>query len=226
MSDDSHSSDANIVDLGLVSTSSSHDINSGAIVIDVNNPTEPERKARFKRERYKKLLHDIFWILRNPKKAGIAVIHSLYCNILISAKKIGRTCGLIFLPWKDLLISLYDFKTASHRATTEEECPPTIYEPGDPGKPLFRLGASALYQSGEKLQFCSLCQIWKPLRTKHCRSCKKCVRLYDHHCPWLGVCVAERNRPHFLWYLGLESLALVWVIYEVIQSKNYTQSVC
>lgn len=30
-------------------------------------------------------------------------------------------------------------------------------------------------------KLCTVCNIEQPLRTKHCRSCKKCVGTYDHH---------------------------------------------
>lgn len=35
-------------------------------------------------------------------------------------------------------------------------------------------------------KFCTVCNLEQPLRTKHCRSCRKCVATYDHHCPWVG----------------------------------------
>lgn len=41
-------------------------------------------------------------------------------------------------------------------------------------------------------KFCTQCNIEQPLRTKHCRSCKKCVSTYDHHCPWVGNCIGEK----------------------------------
>jgi hypothetical protein len=53
------------------------------------------------------------------------------------------------------------------------------------------------------LRFCTQCLIDMPLRARHCRMCQKCVSTYDHHCPWLGNCVGERNRKHFYAYLWL-----------------------
>lgn len=58
-------------------------------------------------------------------------------------------------------------------------------------------------------RFCTVCYIEQPLRAKHCRECGKCVALHDHHCPWLGICIGERNRFYFWWYLLFEC-TLLW----------------
>mmetsp|Transcript_30267 Transcript_30267/g.29924 ORF Transcript_30267/g.29924 Transcript_30267/m.29924 type:complete len:198 (-) Transcript_30267:296-889(-) len=46
-------------------------------------------------------------------------------------------------------------------------------------------------------RFCTICTLEQPMRAKHCRDCGKCVALHDHHCPWLGICIGERNRRQF-----------------------------
>lgn len=58
-------------------------------------------------------------------------------------------------------------------------------------------------------RYCVICKIEQPLRAKHCKTCDRCVALHDHHCPWLGVCIAEKNRFRFYWYLVAE-IALLW----------------
>ena len=65
--------------------------------------------------------------------------------------------------------------------------------------------------NGERkpLRFCRYCNVYQPLRTKHCRECDRCVRTYDHHCPWVGNCVGERNRKFFLLYVTFQML-LLW----------------
>ena len=65
-----------------------------------------------------------------------------------------------------------------------------------------------------EIRFCTVCQVEQPLRTKHCRDCNACVVLHDHHCPWLGSCIGEKNRRVFWWYLLFEAAAL-WMALEL-----------
>ncbi|SMY24893.1 unnamed protein product [Zymoseptoria tritici ST99CH_1A5] len=50
-------------------------------------------------------------------------------------------------------------------------------------------------------QFCTTCMIRKPLRSKHCRRCGRCVAREDHHCPWVDNCIAVNNHKHFILYI-------------------------
>lgn len=59
------------------------------------------------------------------------------------------------------------------------------------------------------LRYCTVCNIEQPLRAKHCRICAKCVATYDHHCPWLGNCIGERNRKYFYIYLWSQLFQLI-----------------
>ncbi len=59
-------------------------------------------------------------------------------------------------------------------------------------------------------KYCTKCSIEQPLRTKHCRSCNRCVATYDHHCPWIGNCVGEKNRRFFFIFLVLQLFETTW----------------
>ena len=58
-------------------------------------------------------------------------------------------------------------------------------------------------------KYCSVCHLEQPLRTKHCKSCDMCVATHDHHCPWIGNCVGERNKARFYYYLLVQFFQMI-----------------
>lgn len=59
-----------------------------------------------------------------------------------------------------------------------------------------------------ELRYCTKCSRNQPLRAKHCRKCEHCIATHDHHCPWLGNCVGERNKREFYLYLWFQQILL------------------
>uniref|UniRef100_A0A3B3E077 Palmitoyltransferase n=1 Tax=Oryzias melastigma TaxID=30732 RepID=A0A3B3E077_ORYME len=53
----------------------------------------------------------------------------------------------------------------------------------------------------------------QPMRAKHCKTCGRCVRRFDHHCPWMENCVGEWNHRWFVVYLLVQLLALLWALH-------------
>ncbi|XP_038055162.1 probable protein S-acyltransferase 23 [Patiria miniata] len=73
-------------------------------------------------------------------------------------------------------------------------------------------------------RLCHTCRIVKPFRTKHCRTCNKCVRHFDHHCPYIYNCVGFRNRVYFTGFttsLMLMALFTFYYCYLVIRLEGW-----
>ncbi len=48
---------------------------------------------------------------------------------------------------------------------------------------------------------CWTCNVDRPLRSKHCHTCDRCVRRFDHHCPATGTCIGEGNQRFYLAFM-------------------------
>ena len=64
----------------------------------------------------------------------------------------------------------------------------------------------------KKLRLCTTCQIAKPPRSAHCADCDNCVMMFDHHCPWIGNCVAKRNYVYFYFFLLLLNVTSFFIL--------------
>ncbi|XP_068087441.1 palmitoyltransferase ZDHHC12 isoform X2 [Hyperolius riggenbachi] len=63
-----------------------------------------------------------------------------------------------------------------------------------------------------RMRRCGYCLLKQPMRSRHCKSCNRCVRKYDHHCPWIGNCVGEKNHRVFMLYLIVQLVTLLWAL--------------
>ncbi len=75
---------------------------------------------------------------------------------------------------------------------------------------LLAAGPGKLVQAGSLLELlrqvdqndvCFHCEVRRVPRSRHCEICGACVRLYDHHCPWINNCVGHGNNRAFLVFL-------------------------
>jgi len=63
--------------------------------------------------------------------------------------------------------------------------------------------------SDKKRVFCRTCKIFRPPGATHCSVCDVCVEKIDHHCPFVGNCVAKRNYKYFVLYVVSAMLSIL-----------------
>ncbi|XP_055345625.1 palmitoyltransferase ZDHHC17-like [Paramacrobiotus metropolitanus] len=101
---------------------------------------------------------------------------------------------------------------------------------GDPGfiNPPKEDKLRAVVELAEKNEFsvaklCTTCLVVRPLRSKHCSVCGKCVAVMDHHCPFTGNCVGRANHRFFVGYLVWLSMSGIGAVHTGL---TYLGAVC
>lgn len=71
---------------------------------------------------------------------------------------------------------------------------------------------------------CSVLQVVRAPRTKHCRLCEQCFENMDHHCLFLLICLAKKNHALFCWFIicCLVSMTLFLVHCALYISRAYS----
>ncbi|XP_071980715.1 palmitoyltransferase ZDHHC12 isoform X1 [Engystomops pustulosus] len=140
---------------------------------------------------------------------GVTLVLLLHDTDLYPQEKVGiRLHPLVFVLAVMASTALYygvSLMDPGYVLTDCEEKPHLIPMKEDQETPAQTPGAV-------RMRRCGYCLLKQPMRARHCKSCQRCVRRYDHHCPWIENCVGEKNHRVFILYLALQGLVLLWAL--------------
>ncbi|KAL3687162.1 hypothetical protein R1sor_013471 [Riccia sorocarpa] len=150
-------------------------------------------------------LAPVLWI-------GIIALVSTFTNSVIASRTLVRiTAGVGAWAWMTVFLSTGGLFLL-YRCSSKDPGYITRSSPDQKGveypllKPDFSNVALA---AGYWSQLCPTCKIVRPLRSKHCAACNRCVEQFDHHCPWISNCVGKMNKWDFFAFLVMETTAMI-----------------
>ena len=75
------------------------------------------------------------------------------------------------------------------------------------------------------MEYCNICQVYynNDKKVKHCNFCNICVEKMDHHCVWVGKCVAKNNI--FSFYAMLTSIGFIYAYIVYLAFFQYSKKV-
>jgi len=80
----------------------------------------------------------------------------------------------------------------------------------------------------DEQNFCVACMARRPLRSKHCKMCKRCTAKHDHHCPWVDNCIGINNHRHFVLYVITMAVGIIifdWLVLQYLDIIPHPEDV-
>ena len=68
---------------------------------------------------------------------------------------------------------------------------------------------------------CSECETVKPIKTRHCSICNRCVFHLDHHSPWVNNCIGLENQRFYLLFILYSMLGVFYNLFSVMSIWNH-----